>query len=900
MKIVPVKPEMTSIPLGRQGENLRTQIVFPVQEWLEEYPEAVIGLINRRPDENTEYPVQISGIEDGTVKWTVGAAELANHGNGECTLIAIEDEVVVKSKNYHTVVFRSLSGEGDAPDPWASWAEYFIEKADTAEEAAETAVSAKEDAEAARDAAQAAAGNFQGLTATVQGLPAGSAPQVNVTHSQGGIYLLAFKIPKGDRGDPAPLDKVAAAVNAWLAANNFTNPDSPPLDRNLAAALAAAPADLVGALKRDYEIVCTYSELIDFATAGTRAGLINSSNVWSTSSPFESYRFDVDEGYYGITVTANSSADAIVGLLKNGTLNNMEAPNFCDGIDGRIIVGAGTTKNIHIPADCRYIVVAKTGSTGNDLTPLLASFAFYKTIPFVDATLKNQGDAADAKVTGDRLDKIIETITDIEDIDLDAASTRNGLINASNVWSTTAGFVSYKFAVGPEYYKMTIKAGENNATVGLLKNGTLSNMQAPNFCDGITGRIVVEPGETMEIAIPADCTYIVVMKQTNETDYRPEKIVFEKWEIGHATETGIPLGLHEKPPTDTALNIVKRCRQMTDIKWTPAADLKRYMVVQRGTEWPSAESEHYLGKFKAGVEYTGIPYGRVSSTMDDYGYGYATAGHYIDFETFITSVSNPKSKLCVENVGSVANHRSVIYASVCSGLVCYALDVDEVATSQIDNISGMTSIGKVNNNGVLLADSNFKIGDILNKEGAHAVVITDIIRDNEGVIRFIELSEATTKGCADKNYADGQTGGLCRRRGWSREQLFSPETWGEFTLLRYTRNVEYTQSPFVNVGDEFNMQRFEHLPCMPYEGNRFVYKTGHIPNSAVKIVLTLDDYGYLKVFRDGEEIAGSPFAVTGDSVDITDLTEGEYEAYLCNIEDGDVVNLTYPCSWKIE
>lgn len=276
MKIVPVKPEMTSIPLGRQGENLRTQIVFPVQEWLEEYPEAVIGLINRRPDENTEYPVLISGIEDGTVKWTVGAAELANHGNGECTLIAIEDEVVVKSKNYHTVVFRSMSGEGDAPDPWASWVQYFEEKADTAEEAAETAVGAKEDAEAARDAAQAAAGNFQGLTATVQGLPAGVAPQVSVTHSEGGYYIIAFKIPKGDQGDPAPSEQVVPAVNAFLQ-QVITNPDSPPLDRNLASPNAAAPADLVGDLKNalpsmNYEYAISipeYDDLDDYKYSGS-------------------------------------------------------------------------------------------------------------------------------------------------------------------------------------------------------------------------------------------------------------------------------------------------------------------------------------------------------------------------------------------------------------------------------------------------------------------------------------------------------------------------------------------------------------------------------------------------------------------------------------------------------
>ena len=106
----------------------------------------------------------------------------------------------------------------------------------------------------------------------------------------------------------------------------------------------------------------------------------------------------------------------------------------------------------------------------------------------------------------------------------------------------------------------------------------------------------------------------------------------------------------------------------------------------------------------------------------------------------------------------------------------------------------------------------------------------------------------------------------------------------------------------MNVGDEFNMQRIEHFPCMPYEGNKFTYKTGYIPNNAVKILISLSGYDFLKVFKDGTEISGSPFTVTNEttSIDISEISAGTYTAYLCNITDGDVVNLTYPCEWTIE
>ena len=365
-------------------------------------------------------------------------------------------------------------------------------------------------------------------------------------------------------------------------------------------------------------------------------------------------------------------------------------------------------------------------------------------------------------------------------------------------------------------------------------------------------------------------------------------------------QTTPPLGLHEFPPSESALNIVKRCRQMTDIKWTPAVDLPRYILAQTSNPPDTAEGQRYKGTFKAGVEYKGIPYGRTQD-MSSYGYDYATVGRYIDFGTFISSVSNPKSQLSVRDVGSVAGHRSVIYASVCSGLACYALGVSEVATASIPSISGMSLIGKVNDNGTLLGDDKFKIGDILNLQGSHVGIITDIIRDSEGVIQNVEISECTASGLADRNYSDGLIGGIARRKGWTRWNLFY-ERWKDYSLYRYSGTVTYTPSQYVNVGDEFDGYVVEHFPIMPYEGEGFVYKSGYIPNNAVKLVYTLSDYAYVKVFKDGTEISGSPFALTegADSIDIDTITAGNYTAYLCNIDNGDVVNLTYPCHWSIE
>lgn len=360
------------------------------------------------------------------------------------------------------------------------------------------------------------------------------------------------------------------------------------------------------------------------------------------------------------------------------------------------------------------------------------------------------------------------------------------------------------------------------------------------------------------------------------------------------------LGLHCKPDTKSALNIVKNCRQMTDIKWTPATDLPRLMMNQWYHPLPdSAEQELYEGVFKAGVEYKGIPYGRCVDYKSGYGYSNTYVGINISFETFITSVGNEESMINKESVFNLSDHRSIPYAAVCSALTCYGLGVPWVPTANIPNISGLKLIGKINDNGILLPENNFHVGCVLNLQSSHTATITDIIKDADGHITTIELSDASPAGLADRNYDDGQLGGVCRRKGWTIDQIYT--YWGEYSLYVYTNEVAYTPSPYVDIGNEFDMIRYEHFPIMPYEGNKFSYKVGYVPNNRVKLLISVTDYGYVRVFKDNSEISGSPFAITSEttSIDITEISAGNYIAYLCDMSNGNIIHSTVPCNWAV-
>lgn len=143
MRIIDAKCNIV-LPLGRLGENEYTEIRFDVSGWLAELPAATIGLYNQRPQDADAYPVDGITVEDGIVTWTITSAELAQVGKGRCELVAIENSVVAKSAIYNTIIFDALDGSGEAPDPWDSWQETFVQlKAE--------AVAAAQDAETAAE-----------------------------------------------------------------------------------------------------------------------------------------------------------------------------------------------------------------------------------------------------------------------------------------------------------------------------------------------------------------------------------------------------------------------------------------------------------------------------------------------------------------------------------------------------------------------------------------------------------------------------------------------------------------------------------------------------------------------------------------------------------------------------
>ena len=152
---------LSTIPLGRQGENLARQILFDVSGWESEYGPGSVELIAQRPGDETPYPVVTARDGDGVV-WTVTSADTLYPGDsGRCELRYYVGETLAKSRIWGTYVARAMDtpSETTPPEPEKGWVDKVLEAGTSAKEAAERAEEAAKQAESAVPSGSLSIGN---------------------------------------------------------------------------------------------------------------------------------------------------------------------------------------------------------------------------------------------------------------------------------------------------------------------------------------------------------------------------------------------------------------------------------------------------------------------------------------------------------------------------------------------------------------------------------------------------------------------------------------------------------------------------------------------------------------------------------------------------------------------
>ena len=203
-------------------------------------------------------------------------------------------------------------------------------------------------------------------------------------------------------------------------------------------------------------------------------------------------------------------------------------------------------------------------------------------------------------------------------------------------------------------------------------------------------------------------------------------------------------------------------------------------------------------------------------------------------------------------------------------------------------------------NGIRIDGGLLKLADMVLYPGHHAAIITDLIYDADGNLTHVELCEETSGGQANPEIQGSSDYGS-RRKSWLVEDFYT--YFSEYSIYRYSLidNVTYTPCRYVSVGED-NTMYYASMPLLPYMGDKFDYKVGHIYN--FNLIVETSDFSYMQVVKDGinwsSDGTGNPYQITQIGPISVGFSEtGSYEAYLCNIENGNIVDKSLSCYWTV-
>ena len=191
----------------------------------------------------------------------------------------------------------------------------------------------------------------------------------------------------------------------------------------------------------------------------------------------------------------------------------------------------------------------------------------------------------------------------------------------------------------------------------------------------------------------------------------------------------------DKPRSRGVENVLRRCRQLLDITWSPVMEVqinpRKYIQSTRSGK-PHTQPEVY----------TGIPYSS-SRILNCF------VGLDVSIDTFVTAVDNPASVLYTRDLSDfdepafncTIRNTFFTYGTVCSTFVNYALGLPlHRSTHEWDIAPEFDRIADQSADGLELCDTLVTTRPD-GHTGGHVRIVTGIARDAEGKVRSVEISE---------------------------------------------------------------------------------------------------------------------------------------------------------------
>ena len=305
----------------------------------------------------------------------------------------------------------------------------------------------------------------------------------------------------------------------------------------------------------------------------------------------------------------------------------------------------------------------------------------------------------------------------------------------------------------------------------------------------------------------------------------------------------------DKPKNAGVKNALLRAKQLAELRWTP---VKPFPVIYRKGNGP----ETYNAYFSPFLPQTGLNYSAVGFDNEKY------LGVNVTIETFMTALSNPRSRLYTTPIFEKHRLSAAFYGTVCSEFGSYVLGFPfQIDCGQLSVMEEMEHIDPS-----LL--ENLQLCDLLNEPKSHTALITGIDRDENGKVVSVTVTESTPPQIRTKTFLPHEFVGYWLKNGYE--------------VLRYKKldQVTYTPNPWVHLEGDPELECPVPNPViMPDYGDKANYRLGE----TVTLCVLDPRYTEVRVEMDGKTAMTLPLSEEGDAVYCPD-TPGYYKAYAVSSE----------------
>lgn len=177
------------IQIGKQGENLTTDVVFDCNAWLDGLDGGTLSIVHQRNSDPDAYPCGNYSIDGKVLTWSINETDLAFCGLGQCELRYTIGERIAKSKTFVTQTIAALDPDETPPEAWEPYIDRVI------------------------DAARQEMENMTVSASATRGDSAAASVEKTVVDGHENLSFI-FVLPKGDKGDKGD--------SAWETATELT------------------------------------------------------------------------------------------------------------------------------------------------------------------------------------------------------------------------------------------------------------------------------------------------------------------------------------------------------------------------------------------------------------------------------------------------------------------------------------------------------------------------------------------------------------------------------------------------------------------------------------------------------------------------------------------------------